>query len=141
MAGEATLRVSLQIVKGNVQYQSPQTGFQADVSGSKGPCVGTVTVPTSGLDIDLSELTIPGWAYVQNQDSVNFVQIGIREPATSRFFPLLILKPGQGYPIQLSPYVGQQYDNTGTGTSAAINKLHVKADTSPCNVLFQIFEA
>lgn len=141
MAGEATLRVSLQIVKGNVQYQSPQTGFQDDVAGSKGPCVGAVAVPPAGLDIDLSELTIPGWCYVQNQDPTNFVQLGIREPATNRFFPLLLFKPGQGYPVNLSPYVGEQYDNTGTGTSASINKLHAKADRAPCNVLFQIFEA
>lgn len=139
MAGEAQLRSSLSIRKGNQVYQSAPTYFTADVDGVGGPTPGLIRVPTTGVEIDLSALTTPGLCRLQNIDSTNYVTIGVYDG--SRFFPVLELKAGESYPLRLSRHLNAEYVGTGTGTNSDINKLWAVANTASIYLLVEAFEA
>lgn len=141
MADEAVVVNSLRIRSGYLNYQSQPTSFRADVEGSKGPVPGAITVTIAGTDVDLSELTQPALCRIQNLDDTNFVEVGIREPGTSTFYPVLEILPGESYVMRLTRNLHEEYVGTGTGTSAATNFFHIKANTAPCNVLVEAFEA
>lgn len=148
MANEARVTSNLSILKLRssdnkvlLQYNGQPSAFQADVSGTKGPTPGAITVALAGTDVDLSELTQPGLCRISNQDDTNFVEYGIREPGTNTFYPLGELLPGESYVLRLSRNIQEEYQGTGTGTSTATNFLHFKANTAPVNVLVEAFEA
>lgn len=146
MANEANLTCSLSIQKQDgsgrllIDYNGRPSNFRADVTGTKGPCVGAIRVPTAGVDVNFSELTTPGLCRLHNQDATNFVEYGIREPATGFFYPLGEILPGESYILRLSRNLQEEYTNTGTGTSAPTNFFHLKANTAACNVLVEAFE-
>lgn len=138
MANEATIRTSLMIKKGNIFYQSNPTAFKANVTGTKGPVPGAVSIAATvtGTDIDFSELVTPGLCRLQNLDATNFVTYGIWDGVS--FFPLGELLPGETYVLRLSRYLGEEF--AGTGTPADVNTFRMKADTAACNVLVEAFE-
>lgn len=139
MANEATVRSSLQILEGKVDYRSQPTVFLADVAaGTKGPTPGALTATVAGIDVDLSELTVPGLCRIMNLDGTNFVEVGIWDGTT--FFPMLDMLAGESYVIRLSQCLGEEF-GTGTGsTGPPINTLRIKADTASCDVLVEAFE-
>lgn len=140
MASEATISCSLSVRKDNLMYQSPGQTGTLDVTGTKGPVPGAITVALAGTDIDLSQLTTPGVCWMINVDQTNFVEIGIKEPATGFFYPFLELLPGIPALVVLSRNLLEEYTGTGTGTSAPTNKLHAKANGAPCVVRIEAFE-
>lgn len=120
---------------------SQPSQFRADMNGSKGPVPGMLVALTTGTDVDLSVLGTIGVARFSNYDETNFVRVGIREPATSKFRGFLKLKPLESWCVRLDDALLQEFTNsTGTGTSAEINQLCLKADTASCNVLVEVFE-
>lgn len=142
MADEATIRSSLQIVKGDLNYQSQPTTFQADVSTAKGPTPGAVLATTAGTDVDLSALTTPGLARFQNLDASNYVEVGTWDPENLLFYPLLELLPGEVQVVRIARNLSQEV-GTGPGTGTAgpsTNKLRVRANAAACNVFVEIFE-
>lgn len=143
MANEARINSSLQIRKGKIDYQSRPTTFNADVTGQKGPVPGAITVDVGpGTDLDLSQLSTPGLCRVQNQSEVNFVELGLYDPETLAFYPMMEFLPGESYVIRLSRNLAEEYGSTGTGTGyPGTNRLRLRADTSPCDVLIEAFEA
>lgn len=142
MADEIIVQSNMTIRKdgGPVHGPTQPSSFRADMDGTKGPTPGMIVAALAGTDVDLSLLDYPGMCRLHNYDEDNFVQVGIREPGTSTFYPLLELGPGESYVIKLSRYLRQEYVGVGTATSAGTNFLHVKADTAPCNVLVEAFE-
>lgn len=140
MADEATIRNTLQIRVGNVNYMSQPSGFTADVAASKGPCPGAFTVSITGTDVDLSELASPGLCRIMNLDETNYVRYGIWEPVTSTFYVLGRILPGESFVLRLDPEIGEEY-STGTGTTGAVNTWRFVASTAPCNVLVEAFES
>lgn len=140
MANEATVTASLQINKGNLQYHSRPTTWRADVTGSKGPTPGAVTVPVTGVAIDFSELTTPGLCRVANTEGTggNYVTYGIHDG--SLFHPLGELLPGESFPLRLSRDLGEEHSDVGTGTTGTVNQLYFKANGGPVNVLVEAFE-
>ena len=138
MANEATIRSSLQIKVGNLDYRSNPTSFQADVSVAQGPTPGLVTVTTDGVDVDLSELTIPGLCRVMNLDDTNFMEGGIWDGST--FYPLFDWLPGEFFDVRLSACLGEEF-STGTGTTGApVNTFRLKADTASLFAIVEAFE-
>ena len=138
MADEAQIRSSLQITKGKLEYRSNPTAFTADVSVADGPTPGTIAVSTAGVDVDLSQLSTPGFCRVMNLDSTNFVSLGIWDGAT--FYPLLELLPGESFVMRIARDLGEEY-GVGTGTTgAAVNTMRLKANTDSCNVTVEAFE-
>lgn len=138
MANEAQVRGSVSIRKGNKVYVSPPNSFNATVSGYGGPSPGVILCSTSGTDVDLSEITTPGLTFIKNQDSTNYVDVGVWNPDQSEFYPLLRLLAGEGYPVRLSPQVNQEVSGTGSGTTGQSNTLRIKANTAACLVLVEV---
>ena len=151
MSNEATIRTSLQIRKTNtagdlvlMDYQGRPTDFQCSVAGAKGPTPGAVTVSIMGTAIDLSQLTVPGLCRIMNEDPTNFVEYGINENTTNKFYPLGEIGPGESYILKLSRWLGREWAEPGTGTGTALgsdNKLMMRANAAACNVLVEAFEA
>ena len=140
MANEASVRASLQVKVGNIDYASKPTQFNADVAGEKGPVPGALTVTTAGTNVDFSELTSPGLCRIQNQDDTNFVEYGIWDPESATFFPLGEALPGESFVLRLSRYLSEEF-GTGVGTSGpSTNSLCFKADTASVVVLVEAFE-
>jgi len=147
MSNEATIRSSLAIRKESgdlvtIQYSGQPTAFLGDVTGTKGPVPGAVACSTAGTDIDLSELTTPGYCRIMNQDPTNYVTVGIYDPETTTFYPMLELLPGETYVMRLSRNLAWEYGTAaGTGTTGPeTNRLRIKAHTASCNVLVEAFE-
>lgn len=146
MADEATIRSSLQIRKDDgsglvlLDYRSQPTTFEADVSGTLGPTPGAFAASTAGTDVDLTELTTPGFCRLTNQDATNFVTFGIWDPEGNTFFPLGEILPGESYVLRLARDIQAEY-GTGAGTIGAnTNRLRIKANTAACNVNVEAFE-
>jgi hypothetical protein len=151
MSGEAKLQLSLQIDKFDttglipiVTFRSYPTQFTATVTGAKGPAPGAFAVSVHGTDVDFSELATPGLCRIYNQDPTNYVSYGIADPETDKFYPLGEILPGEFYLMRLSRLLGQEYAQAGTGTGttgAVTNTMRFMADTAPCNVVVEAFEA
>lgn len=142
MANEAEIRSSLQISKDNLEYRGQPTVFNADVTGTKGPTPGAITVSTAGTDVDLTALTTPGLCRIQNleADGGNYVSYGMWDPEGSKYLPLGELLPGESYVLRLARDIEEEY-GTGTGTTgASTNRLRFKANTAACVVLVEAFE-
>jgi len=142
MANEATIRASLAISKGAIEYVSRPSQFTATVTGTHGPAPGAFLVTTAGIDVDLSEFTQPGLCRIQNLDSTNFVTYGIWDPESVLFYPFGELLAEESYILRLSRYLDQEIGTgTGTGTSGPdTNKWRFKADTASVVVLVEAFE-
>lgn len=140
MANEISMQVRVRIANGNLKYNNPVTSYTIDMSGAKGPTPGAIAVPTSGVDVYLSQLTTPGICVFTNLDATNFVEVGIKDPQTNVFYPLMEIGPGESYPIKLTRNLGEQYSGSGTGTTSPENYLRLKANTAACNVQVEAFE-
>ncbi len=141
MANEAAISVSLRISKGGLYYQSLPSSFRADVDGSGGPTPGAFTATTAGTDVDLSALSNPGLCRIQNLSDTYYVEVGVWNADQSEFYPMLRLLPAESFIVRLSPLVNQEYSGVGTGTTGELNTLRVKAESQPCLVLVEAFEA
>lgn len=141
MADEATIRTALQIKVGNLTYVSQPSAFTADVSVANGPTPGVVTCSTNGTDITLSQLASPGLCRIMNIDDTNYVDVGIWSADQSEFLPFMRVLAGESYVIRLSPAINQEWAGTGTGTTAGVNTLRIKANTAACNVLVEAFDS
>lgn len=103
-----------------------------------GPTPGTITVPTTGIDVDLAELSQPGWAWIQNLDPTNYVTLGIHDGSVLHPFGELL--PGMMFPIFLSRSLGEEHTIAGTATTGNVNTLHIKANGASCKVRFDAME-
>lgn len=132
MANEANVRVALSILKRSgstvLMDERCNGAYRTDVDGTIGPTPGDITITHVGEAISLAELTEPGWCWLKNRSADAYIQIGINDPDTSVFYPILELLPGMEYPIYLSRNLLEDYGPaTGTGTGAAQNQLYAKA--------------
>jgi hypothetical protein len=141
MSREASVQFSIRIRKGNQNYVRTKS-FQLDITGSpaKGPVPGAITAAITGTTVDLSQLSTPGICSIENLDPTNFVEVGIREPVTGLFYPLLEIGPGEEWPFKFSRNLLEEYTGTGTGTSAPTNQLQIKANIAACVVVVKAFE-
>lgn len=147
MSDEATVMSALNLRKTSgslvvLEYMSRPAQFQADVDGTKGPVPGAFTVLRTGTIVDLSQLTIPGFYRVMNlsSDEGNYVEYGIYDPQTDVFYPWGEMGPGESYVGKFSRNLQEEYSGTGTGTTAATNKVMFKAFNASCVALLEAFE-
>jgi hypothetical protein len=141
VASEATITTGLMIRKGNLNYPpggGGQVTFRADVTGSKGPTPGSTLIATSGTDVDFTQLTTPGLVRLTNLSADNYVEYGVREPATGAFYPLGEILPGESYVLRFSRNLREEW--VGTGTSAPTNYFHLRANTAAVDVDIAAFE-
>jgi hypothetical protein len=122
-----------------VNYQRV-ADFQVDLNASSGfgPSPAGINVTTTGVVVDLSKLVMPTWCWLANQDPTNYVEYGIRDPSSGKFYPLGELGPGDAYPIKLSRNLLEEWHSTGT--SGDVNQFWMQATGGTCNVLVEAFE-
>lgn len=144
MANEISVRASLSIRAGSLDYASRPSSFRADLVSAtpKGPTPGAITVAVTHTIIDLSELGTPGMAWLQNLDETNAVLVGVCVGLAGDFVPVVEILPGECYPLRLSRFLGQALDaGTGSGTAdVATVYLAMKALAAPCVVRVEVFE-
>jgi hypothetical protein len=141
MANEASIRSSLQIRKGNLNYQGQPTAFLGNVTGTKGPLPGAVSVPPGGINVDLSGLTKPGYCRLQNLDAVATVDYGIWDATSSTFFPVGEIQPGETYIIRFSRHLMEEYFGTGTGVLDPSDRFRLRSSVGTVVVVVEAFEA
>lgn len=128
MADEIIITSGISARKGNVNYVSQNNRFTSTVAAAvaKGPCPGAITVAADGTDVDLSQLTAPGWGRIENigADGGNDFDWGVWDPEGSQFVIVGRLSPGESVTIRLAPDFGSDYGATGTG--ARTNRLRLK---------------
>lgn len=140
MADEIQVQSSLTIKADNVQYVGRPASFRADMTGRAGPTPGAVLISTAGTEVSLTALTTPGFVQFTNQDDTNYVEVGIREPATGYFYPFIELLPGESFVMRFSRNLLEEYQGTGTATSAATNQLWAKANSAELYLYVGAFE-
>lgn len=146
MADEVQIRQQVFIKSGNLDHQPRQREWKADMTGAKGPTPGAITATYDGTDIDLSQLTDPGWIDIYNQEPEDggiTVSWGVYDPETDRYYPVGKIAPGQGTGmLHLDELLQFEFDPaTGTGTGNPTNRLRIKAkDGDEANILVQAFE-
>lgn len=128
MADEATIQCRLSIIKDNLEYANRPGFFSADVSGILGPTPGSFVATTAGVDVDLTNLTVPGLCVITNYDAANFVEVGIWDGSVV-FYPLMDVLAGEQYALRLSASV-----------EAGGASLRVRANTANCNISVEAFE-
>lgn len=137
MANEITVQFVAQLRKSegsNELLGRPyQASFQIDMTGKKGPTPGALSVPAGGVAVSLAQLTTPGFCWVEHQgrlsgtaDDGDTLMVGIRDPGTNVFYPMLELQPGWRWPLYLSRNILEEFAGTGTGTTAPGNELYLK---------------
>lgn len=141
MANEARVTSGFTIKNGNLERRVPTARFSVDVAGEKGPTPGAIAVSTNntGVQVDLSQLTTPGLVQITNLSESYYVEWGVYEPATSTFYPVGEVGPGESYCFKFSRNLLEEY--VGTGTSAATNQFRLRATGGSCNVDVQAYEA
>ena len=140
MADEAQINSSLSIKKGNVDYRSHPNSFKVSVVAAN-PTAGKpggLTVPVAGVDIDLSGLVEPGLCRVENVDSTNYVEIGLKY--LGDFFHFMEIGPGESYVFKISRNYGEVDLSTGTGTTGSNATIHAIANGGPVEIKFEAFE-
>lgn len=136
MANEITVNCGLNIKNGSLDYAARPNSFRADMSTIGGPTPGTIAVPVTGVQIDLSGLSTPGICRIQNLDTTNYVTVGIYDGVS--YFPLMELLAGESFIIRLYRHLGDEF--VGTGTPSDVNQLYAMADTAECKLLVEAFE-
>jgi hypothetical protein len=141
MANEAVIFAGLQITNGDWHVPVGIMSYNDDVVGIKGPTPGALAVSVAGVNVDLSQLTTPGWCKITNLDPTNFIEWGVWDPETTKFYPVGEIPAGKWIVFKFSRNVAWEY-GAGTGTSGPeTNVLRLRADTAACNVSVEAYEA
>lgn len=130
MSSEANVNLKIYIRNEPLIYSNPVEYMRYDVLGKAGPSPGSLIIPTTGVNIDLTQIVNPATIYMLNYDLNNYVEFGLWDGI---FMPIGILRPGRFNFWELSPNLGLAY-GTGTGTEAGSMQFRLKAHLAACNV-------
>jgi len=122
MAGTVAIVASIKVDNGNLAFPKRQVSISNLVQDAVGgPSPGTVTIGTSEIDVDLSELTTEGWVLMINTDSDNYVDWGAKDTTMK---PIGRMEAGE--PALFRMYPGAT--------------LRMQANTAACKVEIYAFE-
>lgn len=133
MANEFTISAALKYATSDVTINTSPTNFRDSQTTNKGPGPGLVTATTTGVNVDLSQFTLPGNVVFKNKDATNFVTIGLYESSGTIFRPFAELKPGASCVFRFSRSV--------LTANTAADVIRLKADTASCIVDVKCFDA
>lgn len=97
MADEITLDAQLRYVRGGREFLNRRIVAASIDQTTEGLEGGIFEIGTTEETVALAEIGTPGWAWLQNLDTTNYVEIG---PAAGSY--LVKLAAGEGHPIHLS---------------------------------------
>lgn len=137
--GTIQVRQGLTIAGGlNGSFSTQPSSFNAVQSIVIGPSPGLVLATKQGTNVSLAALQTPGVCWIQNLDQTNYVEIGIWDPSTLEFYPLIEMLPGEFWQFRLSRFIGTDI-GTGSGTTPGVGakQLRIKGigGSCYCNVL------
>ncbi len=137
------VQASLNIVGTAVNYRSLPPSFVGNTVSEAGPAPGSFLVPHGGAAVDFSKLATPGYCRIMNQDSTNFITVGMRDAITNRFYPMLEILPLETYPLRWSRDMLGEFSGTGTHpvTGPENVQVWILPNAAPCRVLVEAFEA
>lgn len=145
MANEVVANFTLQYIINNIR-DTPSDTVRDDVDNAdtaKGATPGLVNVATTGTDVSLAAVTVPGWARFKNIDlvgSTKFVTWGVWDPETGKFYRMGELGPGHVAQFKMSRRFKWEY-GTGSGTiGSSTNTLRFYADGGTVPVQVMIYE-
>lgn len=142
MADEIQVNYNFSVNKGGLQYRLFPTAYLDDMAGQLGPTPGALVASEAGTDIDLSELTVPGWVVIRNledEDSSVILEWGIHDGSV--FHPVGELLGGHHAVFKLSRNFAEEHTIPGTGTTGDVNQLRLKAYGGTCRAFVGAFEA
>jgi hypothetical protein len=144
MTNEIRVQIGLQVRKGDLFSVTQPSAFIADMAGSMGETPGGLTVPLGGANVDLSHLTkLGGFIWMQNLDTVNYIEWGVYDPLMGLYIPVGELLPGEFCLWRMSHFLGDYSSpgtGTGTGTSGHGVMLRLKATQAPCQALVKAYD-
>jgi hypothetical protein len=142
MANEGTLRLSLSIRGGNVDERTSPTVCRFDVENPRPPSPGLVVAPTTGADVDLSALDVPGPCWMHNTSEDYPVEYGIHDG--TKFHPLGYVLPGMICFHYFSPNFGQEPNvptGTASGTDTVVNTFRVRGIGGSADIDVKCYDA
>lgn len=136
MAGEINVSGNLTVNKRDasttqlqpVISKTYQGQFRADMTGQKGPTPGALAVTAlggGGTQVNFTALTTPGFCWVEHQGRVDgsasqsgdYIMMGMYDPVTRKFYPMLEWLPGMRLPLLLSRHLQETFLGPGTGSA------------------------
>lgn len=147
MSNEIQVRASLIVKKGSKPiYQSPSVAYLDNQSGDGGPFPGDLIITADGRDIYWTDLTTPGWTWLQNNEdpatSDVYVTFGIYDPSIRKFYPIGELGPGQGIPFKFTRDLSKDFIGSGTGSPVSGTYFRLEAHgTGPARFFIGAFAA
>jgi hypothetical protein len=100
MANEIRTSVRLQVTKGNLTIDRSTNSGRATMSGTRmSSVVQNIGTTYEAVSIS-SEVGTAGWAYLKNNDTTNYVEVGLEVSAA--FHPFLKLKAGEAAVLRLA---------------------------------------
>jgi|688.fasta_scaffold1552243_1 hypothetical protein len=119
MANEISVNIALTVANGNLREFITSGSQQFTQAAVGGPVPGYQTIGTTEETITTSELSTLGWAYFQNLDATNYVELGFSTGVYG-----IRLEPGEPAVFRLKPAA----------------TIYAKANTSACKLQVKIFE-
>lgn len=117
MANEYTVNINLNFAKGNVRESVAPGALTFTVSGTK--IVRAVqSIGTTDEALGQGEITSPGFIYIRNNDTTNYVEVGV---------------DGTNYVAKLKPGEIAFFRVDGAA-------IHAKANTAACSVEYFLTE-
>lgn len=105
-SGEIVANLVLRVTKGNVIYVNEALNQTLNLRASQ-PNVSqyTASIPTNsaGTALVLGSVATNGYAWLQNCDTNNFIEVGVQ--VSGAFYPLICLKAGEANVIRLATNV------------------------------------
>lgn len=120
MADELTVTGSIAYSKNGLSFNYGAPILTVDVSGDH-VASGTQEVGTSAEPLEKGDITTPGWLFIQNLDSTNYIEVGYDDTG---FKPTVRVNAGEWACFRVTQATPQ-----------------VKADTGACDVAYWLFEA
>ncbi|TXH10002.1 MAG: hypothetical protein E6R03_15985 [Hyphomicrobiaceae bacterium] len=122
MANEIQVSASLSVQKGYLTARRSQTRSFTLNAASPAKAAGIASIGTAAHEaLPMGDVGTAGWAWFENLDSTNYVQIGTDNGGA--FIPFLKLMPGEPQLVRL-------------GTNAP----YAKANTAAVKLDYEIFE-
>jgi hypothetical protein len=140
VANQIRVQAGLQV--GSFYVSQPQA-VVATQQGSAGPTPGDLLVTPAGIDVSLAELSVPGgMCRMYNKDLVAWVEWGVFDYTSNKFYPVGKLIPGGIAVLQLSPNLGVQV-GTGSGSvpTESSETLRFRSHGGNARVVVDCFDA
>lgn len=124
MANEGYITINLTVNKGGFKDSRPALQKNFDIAGVPYVSSGVQLIGTTEEAVAISsDLSTLGYCVFVNQDTTNYIELGIVQGGT--FYPFTKLKPGEPQAFR---------------SAVAYNALYAKANTAAAKLEFRVYQ-